>query len=77
MDFDDQIPIGICHVLKADIPQDSGIVDENVYSPKLFYGRLDDLLAVLNAIIVCYRFAARGSNLVNDDVSSLNRDQSA
>lgn len=77
MDCDDQIPVGICHVLKADVSQDPSVIDENVYPSEFFYGRLDDPLAILNAVVVCYRFAASGSNLVNDNIRCLNRNESA
>lgn len=77
MNFDGQIPIGIRHILEADIPQDPGVVDENVYPAEFSYGRLDNPLSILNAVVICYCFAASSSDLVDDNVRCLHRDQSA
>lgn len=66
MDLDNQIPILILHILKADVPQDPRIVDEHIDPPKRLNGRLDDLVAVLNAVVVRDRLAARGFDLVDD-----------
>ena len=71
MDLDDQIPILILHILETDISQDPGIVDEHIDPPKRLDGRLDDLLAVFNAVVVCDRLAASGFDLVDDYVGRL------
>lgn len=74
MDLDDQIPIFILHILKADIPQDPRIVDEHIDPPKRLDGSLNDPVAVLDAVVVRDRFAASGFDLVNDDIGRLGTD---
>ena len=71
MDFDDEVPIGIGHVFEADISQYARIVQQNVYSPKLFNGRLNDAVAVFHAIIVGDSLPACSTNLVNDNIGCL------
>ncbi len=71
MDLDSQIPILIFHVLEADIPQNAGIVDEHIDPSKRLDGSLDDVLPVLDAVVVCDRFAACGFDLINDYIGGL------
>ena len=72
MDLDDQIPIRIRHVLEADIPQNTRIIDEHIYSSKVLDCRLDDLVSIFDAVVVGNRFASSGADFVNDQVGSLN-----
>jgi len=48
MNIHDQIPILVLHVLEADIAEDAGIVDEDIYSAKVLDCRLDDLVSILD-----------------------------
>ena len=68
---DDQVPVLVLHILEADIPQDTSIIDEHVDAAVVLDGRLDDLLAVGHAVVVGYCFAARGFDLVDDDIGCL------
>lgn len=52
MDFVDQIPILIFHVLKANISKDAGIVDENINTAKGLDGSVNNLVSKLDAIVV-------------------------
>lgn len=47
MDFVDEIPVGLLHVLEADIAENAGIVDEDVDTTKGINGRLDNRLTIL------------------------------
>ena len=58
MHLHNQIPVGIRHVLKADIPKDASIIDQNINPTKSFYGRIDDCLAMLDTIVICNGVAA-------------------
>ena len=48
VDFHDQVPVGVLHVLEADISEDAGIVDQNVDSAKGLDGCVDDLFTILD-----------------------------
>ena len=71
VDLDDQIPILILHILEANVPQDARIVNEHIDPPKRLDGRLNDLVAVLDAFVVRDRLAACGFDLVDDYISGL------
>ena len=71
MNFNDQVPVFVLHVLKTDIPQYSRIVDQNVNTSKFFDSSLDDLLAVLDAIIICNCFPTGGSYLIDNYICGL------
>lgn len=73
MNFVDQIPILILHVLEADITEDTGVVDENIDPAEVLDGCLNDGFTVLNAVVVGYRLATSRSNLLNYYISSLRR----
>lgn len=73
MNFVDQIPILILHVLESDITEDTGVVDENIDPAEVLDGCLNDGFTVLNAVVVGYRLAASRSNLLNYYISSLRR----
>lgn len=71
MHLHDQIPVLVLHVLETDIPQDTGVVDEHVYPAESLDGRLDDLVAILDRVVVGDCLAAGGGDLVDDGVGSL------
>lgn len=71
MYFNDQIPIGICHILEADISQDSGIVQQYINSAEGVDCSFYDFLAILDAVVICYSFAASGTYFIDNYVGSL------
>ena len=71
MDSHDQVPVLVLHVLETDISQDTGIVKQHIDAAIVLDGCLDDLLAVCDAVVVGYCFAASGFDLVDDDISGL------
>jgi hypothetical protein len=68
---DDQVPVLVLHILEADIPQDTCVVKQDIDAAEVLDGGFDDLLAILNAVVVGYCFAARGFDLVDDDIGCL------
>jgi hypothetical protein len=69
--LEDQVPVLVLHVLEADVAQDTGVVDEHVDAAEGLDGRVDDLVAVLDAVVVGDGLAARGLDLVDDDIGGL------
>lgn len=67
----DEIPVRVLHVLEADIPQDTGVVEEHIDTAKVLDGSLNDSLAVLDTVVVGDRLAAGGPNLVDNDICGL------
>ena len=65
MHLENQIPILIFHILKADISQYSRIVDQYVYPSKILDGCLNYRFAVLNAVVVGDGLSAFGFNFFN------------
>lgn len=76
MDSVDQVPVGLLHVLEADIPQDAGIVDEDINAAKGINGRLDDGFSILDGVVVGDRLAACGADVFDDFVCGLRGDVS-
>jgi hypothetical protein len=48
VDLVDQVPVGLLHVLEAYITQDTGVVDENIDTPKSIDRGLNDVLSILD-----------------------------
>jgi hypothetical protein len=71
MDFHNQVPIFILHVLEANVSEDARIVDENIYAPERLDGSLDNCVAVLDTVVVGNGLAASLLDLVDDHVGSL------
>lgn len=69
----DQIPICVLHVLEADIPKDTGVVEKHIDAAKVLNGRLDNRLAVLHAVVVGDRLTAGGADLIDDNICGLRR----
>ena len=77
MNLHDQIPVLILHVLKADVAQDTGIIDEDVNPAKGLDCSLDDPITIFDAVVVGHCLSAGGLDLVDDDVRCLNWDRLA
>jgi len=71
VDLHDEVPVLVLDVLEGDVAQDTGVVEEDIDAAKRLDGRLDDALAVLDAVVVGDGLAASGLDLVDDDISSL------
>lgn len=72
MNAKNEVPIGIFHVLEADIPQDAGIVYEDVYPPKCIDSCVDDLVSIDDIIVIGYSVSAELLHLFHDLVGGLN-----
>lgn len=71
MDSDNQIPVLICYVLEADVAENAGVVDQDVDATVALDGGLDDLVAILDAVVVGNCLAACGLDLLDDDICCL------
>ena len=71
MDLVDQVPVGLLHILEADIAENTSVVNKNVDAAKGIDGCLDNGLSVLDGVVVCNRFAAGAANLLDDLVCGL------
>ena len=71
MDFNDQIPVVVGHILEADISQNAGIVEENIDSSELPNSGINDFFAVLHAVVVCDCFASSCLDFINDYIGGL------
>jgi len=71
MYIDNQVPIFVCQVLKTDIAQDTGIVDENIDTAVGLDSGFDDLVTIGDAVVVGNGLAACGYNLIDDYICGL------
>lgn len=71
MNLVNKIPILVLHVLKANVPQNARIVNENINSTKALYGRINNPLAIGNAIVIGHGLSSILLDFVNDNVGSL------
>lgn len=66
-----QIPVVVLHVLEADIPENTSIVNENIHASKVLNRGIDDGLAVLDTVVVSDRLSASGADLLDDNICGL------
>lgn len=52
MDLHNQIPVLVGDILEADVAQDTGIVDEDVYPTELIDRCTNDLIAIFGDIVI-------------------------
>ena len=71
MDSVDKIPVGLLHVLEADIAENTSVVNEDINAAKGINSRLDNGLSVLDRVVVGNGFAARTADLLDDLVCGL------
>lgn len=71
VDLHDEVPVLVGHVLEANISENTSIVDDNINAAKGLDGRLDDLVAILDTVVVGSSLAASLLNLVDNNVGSL------
>jgi hypothetical protein len=67
----DQVPVFILHILEANVSQNAGIVDENIDSPKVLNGSLDDGITIFDAVVVGDGLTTSFSDLVDNDICGL------
>lgn len=75
VDLHDEVPVLVCEVLEANVTEDTGIVDEDIDAAKGLDGGVDDLVTILDAVVVGDGLAASGLDLVDDDISSLEKER--
>lgn len=67
----DKVPVLVFHVLETDIPEDTGVVEEDINAAKVLDGGFNDGFAVLDTVVVCYRLAASSSDFIDNHIGSL------
>jgi len=75
VDFVDEVPVRLLHVLETDIAQDARIVDEHIDATKGIDGRLDDGFTVLDRVVVGNCLTACGADHFDNFVGGLSRRQ--
>lgn len=71
MDAVDEIPVLILHILETDVTENTGIVKQNINTTEVLDSSLNDTLAILYTVVVGNRLTASGTDLLNDDIGSL------
>ncbi len=71
VNLEDEVPVRVLDVLEAHVTQDAGIVDQDIDATEALDGSLNDLVAVLHAVVVGHGLAAGGFDLVDDDIGGL------
>lgn len=69
----DQVPVLILHVLKADIPEDTGIVKQDINTAEVLNSGINDSLSVLNTVVVGNRLTTGGADLLDNEICGLKR----
>ena len=67
----DQIPVGILHVLKANITQDTSIIKQNINAAEGLYSGFNNSITVLDTVVVGDGLTASGADLLDDNICSL------
>lgn len=70
MNFHDEIPILIFHLLEGDISEDSCIIDEDIDSSEIIHCCFNNLISKLDRIIVGYSRASFRFNFLNNFICS-------
>lgn len=71
MDAVDEIPVLILHILETDVTENTGIVKQNINTTEVLDSSLNDTLAILYTVVVGNCLTASGTDLLNDDIGSL------
>jgi hypothetical protein len=73
MNSNNEIPIFIRHILKADISENTGIINQNINPSEVRDRRLNDFFTVSYTIVIRNRLATGSSNFVDNNIGSLRR----
>jgi len=71
VDLENQVPVFFLHVLEANVTQDPGIVDQDMYASKALDGSLNNCLAILDAVVVCNSLSSCTLDLLYHNIGSL------
>ena len=66
-----KIPILVLHVLKANIPENTSIVNEDIDAAKVLDSRVDNGFTVLDTVVVGSSLASGSFNFLDHDIGSL------
>ena len=73
VNFHNEIPISIRHILKTNVSEDSSIVDQDVYSSESFDGCVDNCFSIFDTVVVCNGLSTLGLDLIDDRICGLQR----
>lgn len=73
MDLVDEVPVLILHVLEANVPEDTGVVDEDVDASIGLDGRVDNLFTLVYGVVVGHGLSAGSLDLIDDDIGGLEK----
>lgn len=71
MHLDDQVPVLVCHILKADIPQYASVIEKHIYPAEVLDGGIDDSVAVFDAVVIGNGIPSHCSYFIDNDIGSL------
>ena len=66
-----KIPVLVLHVLKANIPENTSIVNEDIDPAKVLDSRVDNGFTVLDTVVVGSSLASGSFNFIDHDIGSL------
>ena len=69
MNFHNQIPVELGHLHKADVSENTSIVDDDVYSAKSVDCGLYDFIAEFYRVVVCDSLTSSFLDFINNDIS--------
>ncbi len=68
MNLHNQVPVKLGHFHKADVSENSRVVDDNVDSSESVNGSLHDFIAELYRIVICDGLTSSLFNFINNDI---------
>lgn len=69
--FVDKVPVLVLHVLKADIAEDTGVVNEDIHATEVLDSGVYDGFTILDAVVAGNGLASGGSDFVYYDICGL------
>jgi hypothetical protein len=71
MDFHDEIPIKLRHLLEGNISKDTSVVNDDINSTKSINCSLYNLIAKFNRIVVCDSLSTGFLDLIDNKISGI------
>lgn len=71
MNFNNEVPVIILHILKTDVSKNTCIVEQNINATEGLYGCVDNALSVLDAIVVRNRLSSSSLDFIDNNISGL------
>ena len=65
MDAHDNVPVGVFHVSETEVPDDAGVVDQDIQTAKVSDGRIDKASSIFHTAIVGHGLSPRSHDFVD------------